>query len=90
MFNYFKRWDIIHNSGYQTVEPVSSTITTKVKGLGYINSTHNESIIIDSNTISHFNRNYRLFDVTCAIRLLFLNDSAHLITKNKLFSYFFV
>ena len=31
-------WDIIKNKSYQTVESGSSTVVTKVKGIGYINN----------------------------------------------------
>lgn len=30
------RWDLILNKGYQTFESVSSVVTTKVKGQGYV------------------------------------------------------
>jgi len=42
---------------------VSSTITTKVKGLGFINNSEHFRII-DERTIFDIDNKYRLFDVT--------------------------
>jgi hypothetical protein len=56
--NYFflKRWSIVYKKGYQRFDTVSSTVTTKVKGLGWINATNTSR--------SHNNGlgNFRLFD----------------------------
>ncbi len=42
-FSYciFQRYDMIYNKGYQVKDVGSSSITTKVKGLGYINYPNN-------------------------------------------------
>jgi hypothetical protein len=33
---YEKRWELIHNKGYQAFDTVSSAVTTKVKGQGFV------------------------------------------------------
>jgi hypothetical protein len=36
-----KSWELVLKKGYQASDQVSSTVTTKVKGLGYLNNTIN-------------------------------------------------
>lgn len=49
IYLHFKRWELIRNKGYQTFDTVSSIVTTKVKGQGYVpvNSTLDKKKIID-------------------------------------------
>ena len=37
-------YDMIYSKGYQVIERASSTVTTKVKGLGYLIGTNNSDI----------------------------------------------
>ncbi len=41
---YFISYDIILNKSYQAKDIISSTVTTKVKGLGYLIGTNNSDI----------------------------------------------
>ena len=43
---YIIGWELYHNKGYQAFDTVSSVVTTKVKGLGYvaINQTRDTSL----------------------------------------------
>lgn len=45
LLSYIIGWELIHNKGYQTFETVSSAVTTKVKGQGFVpfNAMHNKS-----------------------------------------------
>ena len=45
LLSYIIGWELIHNKGYQTFETVSSAVTTKVKGQGFVpvNSILNKS-----------------------------------------------
>lgn len=36
LLSYIIGWELIHNKGYQTFETVSSAVTTKVKGQGFV------------------------------------------------------
>ena len=61
-------YDIIWNKGYQATDTASSTVTSKVKGLGFINFNTNKSAIsnqlIAKDMIDQFNDNvkFRIFD----------------------------
>ena len=61
-------YDIIWNKGYQATDTASSTVTSKVKGLGFINFNINKSAIsnqlIAKDMIDQFNDNvkFRIFD----------------------------
>ena len=49
---YFLRWELVYKKGYQSFEPVSSTVTTKVKGFGFLKkatSTVDSLRVIDLN-----------------------------------------
>jgi hypothetical protein len=35
-FTILQSWELIHNKGYQSSEVVSSVVTTKVKGQGFV------------------------------------------------------
>jgi hypothetical protein len=48
-------WELMFKKGYQSFDPVSSTVTTKVKGFGFLKQ--NDSNIVFSDNIS-----YRIFD----------------------------
>ncbi|CAF1099834.1 unnamed protein product, partial [Brachionus calyciflorus] len=54
-------WDIIKNKSYQAFDPVSSTVTSKVKGLGFVNNT-NIQRALDSDFLIRNDEKYRLFD----------------------------
>lgn len=43
---YIVGWELIYKKGYQAFDSVSSSVTTKVKGQGYvpINATHNKTL----------------------------------------------
>lgn len=45
LLTYIIGWELIHNKGYQTFETVSSAVTSKVKGQGFVplNTMHNRS-----------------------------------------------
>ena len=70
---FLKSWDIIHNKGYQSSDTVSSAVTTKVKGLGFIekdrkstnsSSANQTEVIVNDNKIEFKTKNStRLFDV---------------------------
>lgn len=71
LFTEFSSWSIIYNKGYQKFETVSSTVTTKVKGLGHTIDSENETMgikfyngkfIFDSDSVDQ----YRIFDVGLA------------------------
>lgn len=74
---YVVGWDLIKNQSYQSFDPVSSTITTKVKGLGYTKSNASsnrtnrflgERVLIDPS------KSYRMFDViSWKFLLIFFN-----------------
>lgn len=53
---FFKSFDIIRNKSYQRDDPVESTVTSKVKGLGFNNVTFR----LPNGTLK---TEYRLFDV---------------------------
>jgi P2X purinoceptor 4 len=42
------RYDIILNKGYQQFDSVASTVSTKVKGLGYLNESGQSNSTIDN------------------------------------------
>ena len=59
-----RRWNIVRNKGYQSVDNVSSAITTKVKGVGYVyNKANNQSVRTVVNNRFTFGDQYRYFDV---------------------------
>ncbi|CAF0928527.1 unnamed protein product [Brachionus calyciflorus] len=66
IIGYIIGWSIIYNKGYQEFDQVSSTVTTKVKGLGYTYTDDGDKEIrylngklrIKTNTID----DYRVFD----------------------------
>lgn len=55
LLTYIIGWELMFKKGYQSFDPVSSTVTTKVKGFGYLKQ--NDSNIVFSDNIS-----YRIFD----------------------------
>lgn len=59
----FKSWSIIYKKGYQETDAVSSSVSSKVKGLGYIKYGSNETYVMNGNLIASENGNIRIFDV---------------------------
>lgn len=59
-------WSIIYNKGYQKFDSVSSTVTSKVKGLGIIvDNSSNKIVKISDGRFFLGNRgDYRIFDVS--------------------------
>lgn len=63
-------YDIIYNKGYQVTDTVSSTVTTKVKGLGFINldqyGSNISNQLVANDLINKFNQGdrFRVFDTT--------------------------
>lgn len=60
---YVIGWDIVQNKSYQTFDSVSSTVTSKVKGLGYVNSTNNMRLLSNDFIVKAAKNDYRMFDV---------------------------
>jgi hypothetical protein len=44
VIGYIVGWSIVYKKGYQSFDTVSSAVTTKVKGLGYIENAGSDSI----------------------------------------------
>ena len=63
---YFLSWSIVYKKGYQQFDTVSSTVTTKVKGLGFINDTSRlrQNNIFDKHLLYNGPDQFRLFDVS--------------------------
>ena len=63
---YFLSWSIVYKKGYQQFDTVSSTVTTKVKGLGFINDTNRlrQNNIFDKHLLYNGPDQFRLFDVS--------------------------
>ncbi len=83
---------MVIKKGYQSTEEVSSIITTKVKGQGYISRDEKppkEINLTDENFFKKLNfidpnKEYRVFD-TAGMRLLLYNDS---IRKKNSYSFY--
>ena len=58
---------MIKNKSYQSFDPVSSSVTSKVKGLGYIKNSSSNNLIFESGV-----KKFRIFDVSkTKVKLLF-------------------
>lgn len=65
ILGYVVGWSIIYKRGYQQKDLISSTVSTKVKGLGYIvNSLSNKSTgyYLDGKVLASVENNLELFD----------------------------
>ena len=56
------RWDLITNKSYQSFDPVSATVTTKVKGLGFVQR-KNQTQLLDNGFVVNSGSQYKMFDV---------------------------
>ncbi|RNA03742.1 P2X purinoceptor 4, partial [Brachionus plicatilis] len=61
IFIYIIGWDIIKNKSYQATDSVSSTVTSKVKGLGYVKYP-DRLRTLDPEFLHRSQFNYRIFD----------------------------
>ena len=59
------RWNIVRNKGYQVVDDVSSAVTTKVKGVGFVVNKANQQVptLINDKFAATYGERYRLLDV---------------------------
>ncbi len=55
-------YDIIWNKGYQRFDAVTSTVKTKVKGLGYYNLNTNSLLVQLNSTLVPMSKKFRIFD----------------------------
>lgn len=53
---------MITNKSYQSFDPVSATVTTKVKGLGFV-QTKNQIKVLDNGFVVDPGSQYKMFDV---------------------------
>lgn len=58
---YVIGWDLITNKSYQSFDPVSATVTTKVKGLGFVQS-KNQTQLLDNGFVVNSGSQYKMFD----------------------------
>jgi hypothetical protein len=71
-------WNILYEKSYQTIDRVSSTLTSKVKGLGYVSDEANRSLLKVFDTAdyiippsdhesvcAHFIASHFLFNIIC-------------------------
>ncbi len=70
MIYEYNSYDIIKNKGYQSTDTVSSTVTTKVKGLGFVNNRTNFYTMKDDKIVFEKDNRLNVFDVDF---LLFIN-----------------
>ena len=59
-----KRWSIVYKKGYQEFDDVKSAVTTKVKGLGYINNNDTQIKTLNEKMYIVEGDSLRIFDVS--------------------------
>ena len=67
IIGYIIGWSIIYKKGYQQVDNISSTVSTKVKGTGYTINFKNETIFnkyVDGQLLVRKQGQVRIFDVS--------------------------
>jgi len=53
-YRFILRWVLIHNKGYQKFDTVSSVVTTKVKGQGFVPTTAKLNKSITNKTLDYY------------------------------------
>lgn len=77
LMNVALSWTIIYKKGYQQIDTVTSAVTTKVKGLGFIYDKldSNKKVKVMGQNFFVYDQDgdgYRIFDVNFFINLSFL------------------
>lgn len=70
IIGYIVGWSIVYKKGYQEIDSVSSSVSTKVKGLGYIASNSSQENFT-AQMLMKTSKNFRIFDVITQLFLLF-------------------
>lgn len=63
IIGYIVGWSIVYKKGYQEIDSVSSSVSTKVKGLGYIVSSNASQENFTTQMLVTDNKKFRIFDV---------------------------